>query len=74
MVDHLSLRKSIGPLCSPLEPERVAAVTASLPAEKVKAIVEEERRRYRTSELPPETFERSVRLGLALEQVVKDKH
>jgi L-arabinose isomerase len=72
MVDHLSLRKTVGPSCSPLEPERAAAVAASLPVEKVNEIVEQERRRFRTEAIPPETFERSVRLGLALEQVVKD--
>jgi L-arabinose isomerase len=72
MVDHLSLRKSVGPLCSPLEPEEVAAASASLPAEKVTLKVQEERRRFQTEAIPTETFERSLRLGLALEQVVKD--
>jgi len=74
MVDQYSLRHSLGPLCWPIEPEKVAVAAADMPAERVNALVEEERRRSRTETLPPETFERSVRLALALEQVVKDTH
>src|SRR5208337_5220108 len=72
MVDPLSLRKSVGPSSSPVEPERVAMIAASLPDEKVKAITEGERRRFQTESVPPEILDRSVRLALALEQVVKE--
>jgi L-arabinose isomerase len=71
MVDQFSLRYSLGPSCWPIEPEKVAAATAAMQSEKVNSLIEEERRRFR-NELPPEIFERSVRLALALEQVVKE--
>lgn len=74
MVDQLSLRKSVGPTCSPVESERVAAISSSLPAEKVKALAEDERRHFRTEAIAPETLDRSVRLALALEQVVREEH
>ena len=74
MVDQYSLRHSVGPLCWPIEPEKVAMAAADTPAEKVKATIEEEHNRFRTEAVPPEIFERSVRLALALEQVVRDNH
>ncbi|MGA2237918.1 MAG: hypothetical protein ABSG74_01770 [Candidatus Bathyarchaeia archaeon] len=74
MVDHLSLRESIGPSCWPIEPERVAALAASVSGEKVKCVINEERSRFRVETVPPEMFERSVRLALALEEVVKENH
>jgi len=72
MVDQYSLRHSVGPSCWPIEPEKVAAAAADIPDKKVNALIEVERRTFRTNTLPSETFERSVRLALALEQVVKD--
>jgi len=72
MVDHLSLRRSVGPLCLPIEPEKVAAIAESLSAENVNAAIQNERRRFRTVTVTPEILERSVRLALAMEQVVKD--
>lgn len=74
MVDQFSLRHSVGPSCWPIEPEQVAAAAAGMSSEKVKILVEEERRRFRTETLSLETFERSVRLALALEQVARDNH
>jgi L-arabinose isomerase len=73
MVDQFSLKYSLGPSCLPIEPETVAAVAAAIPSEKVNKLIEEERLRFR-NELPPEMFERSVRLALALEQIVRDSH
>ena len=71
MFDGLSLRQAIGPVVWPLEPEKVAVrfgeveqadVDAGMAAEKVRSSVEME----------PALFERSVRLALALESVVRE--
>ena len=71
MFDGLSLRQDIGPVVWPLEPEKVsvrfgeidqAAVDAAVVAEKAKHAVEME----------PALFERSVRLALAIESVVRE--
>jgi L-arabinose isomerase len=72
MIDQYSLRHRVGPVCLPIEPEKVAVAAAEISAESVKAIINEEKRRYHTETLPSETFERSIRLALALEKVVKD--
>jgi len=72
MVDHLSLRDRIGPLCWPIEPEKVAVAAVNMAADKVKALMEQEQGRYRTAAVKPEVFERSARLALALEEVVHD--
>jgi len=74
MIDQYSLRNSVGPLCWPIEPESVAAAAAAIPTEEVEAVIKEERRRFRVENLPSETFERSVRLALGLERVVKENH
>jgi L-arabinose isomerase len=73
MVDQLSLREHLGPSCWPVEPETVAALAINISTEKVQAVVKEEHLRFNTKAIPPETFERSVRLALAIEQVVKDR-
>ncbi len=73
MVDELNLRQSLGPSCWPIEPETVAKLAENMPAEKVKTVIDEERNRFQADEIPSETFERSVRLALALEQVVRDR-
>jgi L-arabinose isomerase len=72
MVDQLSLRHSVGPSCWPIEPEKIALASTDMPAEKVRALMEEESRRFRTETMSPEIFERSSRLALALEQVVRE--
>jgi len=43
-----------------------------LPADEVNIALKDERRRFQTLAVTPEIFERSVRLALAMEQVVKD--
>ncbi len=72
MTDQLSLREKIGPICWPIEPEKVADAAAKIPTEKVKGLIDEDRGRYNTKALSPDVFERSARLALALEQVVRD--
>ena len=66
MVDQLSLRECLGPSCWPVEPEAVAAVASTLTAEKVKTVIEEEHRCFQIDDVPPETFERSVRLCVSV--------
>ncbi len=71
MFDGLSLRQDIGPVVWPLEPEKVAIRFGEIPQADVDAAVASERARY-TVDMEPELFERSVRLALALESVVKE--
>lgn len=71
MVDQLSLRKDVGPVCWPLEPEKVSIAMESLPAGEVATLVSKERARYMI-DMDAELFERSCRLALALEKVLRD--
>jgi L-arabinose isomerase len=71
MVDQLSLRKDVGPVCWPLEPEKVSIAMESLPAGEVAALVAKERARYKI-DMDDQLFERSCRLALALEKVLRD--
>lgn len=71
MFDGLSLRQDIGPVVWPLEPEKVAVRFGEIPQADVDATVTAERAKY-TVEMEPALFERSVRLALAVESVVKE--
>ncbi len=71
MFDGLSLRETLGPVYWPLEPEKVAVRVGELPQDLVDAVMAEERGKY-TVDMDPALFERSVRLAIALEQVVKE--
>jgi L-arabinose isomerase len=71
MFDGLALRQDIGPVYWPLEPEKIAVRMAEIPHAEVEAAVSAERARY-IVEMEPPLFERSVRLALALESVVKE--
>ncbi len=71
MFDGLSLRQDIGPVVWPLEPEKIAVRFGEIPQAEVDATIATERAKY-TVEMEPELFERSVRLALALESVVKE--
>lgn len=70
MVYQLSLRKDVGPVCWPLEPEKVSIAMESLPAGEVAALVANERTRYKL-DMDDQLFERSCRLALALEKVLR---
>lgn len=72
MVDYLSLRQKVGPVCWPIEPEKVAVAAVNMPDSKVKALMGEEKARYRVEGLSEEMFARSARLALALEQVARE--
>jgi L-arabinose isomerase len=71
MYDGLSLRQSLGPVAWPLEPEKVAVRFAEIPQAEVDQAVTSESAKYAV-EMDGALFERSVRLALALESVVKE--
>jgi L-arabinose isomerase len=71
MLDGLSLRQDVGPVVWPLEPEKIALRFGEIPAADVTTTVAAERARYHV-DMEPALFERSVRLALALESVVKE--
>jgi len=66
MVDYLSLRDIIGPVCWPIEPEKVAVIAAGMDNKRVKSFMKEQAGRYDTSAMPDDLFERSARLALGL--------
>lgn len=72
MADQLSLRRHVGPVCWPIEPETVASAMGKLSDAQVQALVKHESARYRI-EMDAPSFERSCRLALALENVVREK-
>lgn len=70
MIDQLSLRQYVGPVCWPVEPEKVSVTMAELPEADVKALVKKETGRYKI-DMDATQFERSCRLALALEKVTR---
>jgi L-arabinose isomerase len=71
MMDNLSLRQFIGPVCWPVEPEKVSAAMSEISHSEVKKLVENESKRYKIG-MPTDQLERSCRLGLALEKVTRE--
>jgi L-arabinose isomerase len=71
MVDQLSLRQFVGPVCWPVEPEKVAQAMVNLPQSEVEELVKQEKSRYHV-DMDAKQFERSCRLALALEKVLRD--
>ena len=72
MIDQLSMRQYIGPVCWPVEPEKIALAMGALPQKEVDALIKKERDRYHV-EMDMDVFERSCRLALALEKVMRDE-
>lgn len=72
MADQLSLRRHVGPVCWPIEPEMVASAMEKISDAQVKALVKSESARYKI-DMDASSFERSCRLALALEQVAREK-
>ncbi len=70
MVDQLSLRQFVGPICWPVEPEKVSVAMGELSDAEVKALVKKETGRYKI-DMEAAQFERSCRLALALEMVTR---
>jgi L-arabinose isomerase len=73
MVDQLNLRQNIGPVCWPLEPEKIAVAMEKIPQKDVDGLVAQEQGRYQV-EMEGALFERSCRLALALEKVARDNN
>jgi len=71
MVDQLSLRQYVGPVCWPVEPEKFAVAMSEVTDGAVKDLMKHETSRYRV-EMETEQFERSCRLALALEKALRD--
>ena len=71
MVDQLSLRQFVGPVCWPVEPEKVSVAMAEIGDADLRALMDKERGRYRIDMDAP-LFERSCRLALALEKATRD--
>jgi L-arabinose isomerase len=72
MVDYLSLRDVVGPVVWPIEPEKVAVKVSEMDATRVKAFVREQGARHDANQMPPELFDRSARLALALLDVARE--
>jgi len=70
MVDQLSLRKYVGPVCWPVEAEKVSVAMQEIPDANVQKLVQSESTRYRI-DMDKTMFERSCRLALALEKVTR---
>jgi len=71
MVDQLSMRQFVGPVCWPVEPEKVSVAMGQVTDAEVKALVQKESGRYKI-DMDAAQFERSCRLALALEKVTRD--
>ena len=71
MFDGLSLRQDIGPVVWPLEPEKVAIRFGEIEQAAVDEVAAAERAKH-TVDMEPELFERSVRLALAIESIVRE--
>jgi L-arabinose isomerase len=71
MIDQLSLNQFVGPVCWPVEPEKVSVVMGQVTDDQVKALVRKESDRY-TIDMDATQFEHSCRLALALERVTRD--
>lgn len=71
MFDGLSLRQEVGPVVWPLEPEKIAVRCGEIPQPDVDAAVAAERAKHAV-EMEPALFERSVRLALAIESVIRE--
>lgn len=72
MVDYLSLRDTVGPVCWPLEPEKVAVAASTMDSKRVKQFMEEQAAKHDASAMPPELFDRSARLALGLLDVARE--
>ncbi|HNR03077.1 MAG TPA: hypothetical protein PKK59_11130 [Anaerolineaceae bacterium] len=71
MIDQLNMRQYVGPVCWPVEPEKVSVAMEALSQKEVDALVSLERARYNV-DMDAALFERSCRLALALEKVMRE--
>lgn len=71
MIDQLSLCNKVGPVTWPLEHDEVARIATEIPAEDVTKLIKEEKNKYSQVNVPDNALEKSFRLALALEKIVK---
>lgn len=71
MIDQLSLRQDVGPVCWPVEPEKVSVAMGEISDAEVKTLMDKEAGRYHIDIAQPQ-FEQSCRLALAMEKVTHD--
>jgi L-arabinose isomerase len=71
MVDYLSLGDIVGPVCWPIEPEKVAVAVAGMDPKRVKSFMQEQAAKYDANAMPEDLFERSARLALGLLDVAR---
>ena len=70
MIDQLNLRQFVGPVCWPVEPEKVSVAMGEISEADLKALIKRETERYKI-DMDPAAFSRSCRLALALEKVTR---
>ncbi len=71
MFDGLSLRQDVGPVVWPLEPEKIAVRFGEIAQADVDTAIAAEKAKHAV-EMEPALFERSIRLALAIESVVRE--
>lgn len=71
MIDQLSLRQFVGPVCWPVEPEKVSVAMSQISEPELMELVEKEKGRYKI-DIAAEQLEHSCRLALALEKVARE--
>ena len=69
MVDYLSLRDIIGPVCWPLEPVKVAVAASKMDEKRVQKFMKSQAEQYDASDMPEDLFDYSARLALAMQDV-----
>ena len=72
MVDYLSLRDIVGPVCWPLEPEKVAVAASEMDSKRVQEFMKSQSEQYDASEMPDDLFDYSARLALAMLDIAKE--
>ncbi len=72
MVDYLSLRDVVGPVCWPLEPEKVAVAASEMDAKRVQKFMKSQADQHDASEMPEVLFDHSARLALAMLDVARE--
>ena len=71
MIDQLNLRQFVGPVCWPVEPEKVSVAMGEISEADLKMLIRSETERYKI-DMDAAAFAHSCRLALALEKVTRD--
>lgn len=71
MIDQLNLHQFVGPVCWPVEPEKVSVAMGEISEADLKTLIRSETERYKI-DMDAAAFAHSCRLALALEKVTRD--